>query len=144
MILFPEEAKWKRVDKITKSRVYYLDFVGTNRQVFFWLQEPKEDEDEATSKKINELLEGKKTQPPSSEQESLFSMFSEARQHLQPRSQPTSQLQIDQLQRVLQSLGAQTSQQSSQQTSQQTGQQEPKQEGIFFLFFSCIAFVAAK
>lgn len=151
LILFPEEAKWKRVDKIQKSRIYYLDFIGTNRQVFFWLQEPKEDEDEAIAKKINELLEGKKTQPPTSEQETLFNMFSEARHHLQPRSQPTSQLQIDQLQRVLQSLSAQTSQQSRQQAGQQTGQQtsqqtsqqagqqtsqqEPKQEGIYFFIF---------
>lgn len=59
-ILFPDEAKFKRVEKVTNSKVFYLDF-GT-RQNFYWLQEFKNDE-EATEivNKVNSVLNNQST-----------------------------------------------------------------------------------
>jgi 26S proteasome regulatory subunit N13 len=60
LIIFPGEATFSRVDKCTTGRVFVLDFKGTNRQLLFWMQEPKTDSDEEHCKKINEFI----TSPP--------------------------------------------------------------------------------
>eukprot|EP00760_Papus_ankaliazontas_P017496 PhM_4_TR17291/c0_g1_i1/m.63963/K06691/RPN13; 26S proteasome regulatory subunit N13 len=43
--LFPGQATYARVPQCTTGRVYLLNFLDCNRQVFFWMQEPKEDKD---------------------------------------------------------------------------------------------------
>lgn len=59
-ILFPDEAKFKRVEKVTNSKVFYLDF-GT-RQNFYWLQEFKNDQEaEEIVNKVNVHLNNQQT-----------------------------------------------------------------------------------
>eukprot|EP01114_Cavostelium_apophysatum_P000446 TRINITY_DN1040_c0_g1_i2.p1 TRINITY_DN1040_c0_g1~~TRINITY_DN1040_c0_g1_i2.p1 ORF type:complete len:353 (+),score=102.91 TRINITY_DN1040_c0_g1_i2:189-1247(+) len=63
LIIFPEEATFKRVKQIT-GRVYMLEFKASSKRHFFWLQEPKEDKDEENCNKINEHINN----PPNPEQ----------------------------------------------------------------------------
>eukprot|EP00670_Eutreptiella_braarudii_P003613 CAMPEP_0174302734 /NCGR_PEP_ID=MMETSP0809-20121228/59783_1 /TAXON_ID=73025 ORGANISM="Eutreptiella gymnastica-like, Strain CCMP1594" /NCGR_SAMPLE_ID=MMETSP0809 /ASSEMBLY_ACC=CAM_ASM_000658 /LENGTH=373 /DNA_ID=CAMNT_0015408657 /DNA_START=26 /DNA_END=1147 /DNA_ORIENTATION=- len=56
LVIFPDEAVFSRVEKCTTGRVYLLDFKGTNRQIFYWVQEPKEDKDEENCEKINQFI----------------------------------------------------------------------------------------
>eukprot|EP01080_Neovahlkampfia_damariscottae_P001439 gene1439-12058_t len=61
-IVFPEEATFKKVDKVTKSNVFYLDFQAS-KQVFYWLQEFKDEKEvEELVNKVNGLLQAKDQQ----------------------------------------------------------------------------------
>eukprot|EP01006_Ploeotia_vitrea_P052737 TRINITY_DN67722_c1_g3_i1.p1 TRINITY_DN67722_c1_g3~~TRINITY_DN67722_c1_g3_i1.p1 ORF type:complete len:388 (-),score=99.43 TRINITY_DN67722_c1_g3_i1:864-2027(-) len=61
LIIFPEEAKWTRVEKCKTGRVYVLEFTNSTRALFYWLQEPKEDKDKENADLINKHI---KTPPP--------------------------------------------------------------------------------
>ena len=56
LIIFPEDAEFKRVAQCTTGRVYVLKFKSGERLRFYWLQEPKEDKDDEFCKKVNEYL----------------------------------------------------------------------------------------
>jgi 26S proteasome regulatory subunit N13 len=63
LIIFPEEAVFKRVKQCTTGRVYLLEWKGTERRLFFWMQEPSEDKDAELCEKVNKAL----NEPPASE-----------------------------------------------------------------------------
>ncbi|CAF0847396.1 unnamed protein product [Rotaria sp. Silwood1] len=56
LVIFPDEIEFKKVTQNTTGRVYILKWRSNSRKLFFWMQEPKEDQDEEYCKKINELL----------------------------------------------------------------------------------------
>ena len=45
-------------DYILLGRVYVLKWKSSNRKLFFWMQEPKEDRDDEFCRKINDLVSG--------------------------------------------------------------------------------------
>ncbi|XP_074595481.1 regulatory particle non-ATPase 13 isoform X2 [Brevipalpus obovatus] len=56
LILFPDDAEFKKVPQCTTGRVYVLKFKSSSKRCFYWMQEPNEDKDEDFCKKINEYL----------------------------------------------------------------------------------------
>ncbi|CAF0810620.1 unnamed protein product [Rotaria sordida] len=56
LVIFPDEIEFKKVTQSTTGRVYILKWRINSRKLFFWMQEPKEDQDEEFCKKINDLL----------------------------------------------------------------------------------------
>lgn len=57
LIIFEGDAVWKRVGKVTDGRVYLLDFTTGEQKLFFWMQEPVDDNDEDIAEKINSYLQ---------------------------------------------------------------------------------------
>lgn len=58
IMIFPDSARWVRVEECKDGRVYVLKFVGSSRREFFWMQEPSEEKDKEISEKINKLISG--------------------------------------------------------------------------------------
>ncbi|XP_065062858.1 proteasomal ubiquitin receptor ADRM1-like [Rhopilema esculentum] len=56
LIIFPDDAEYKKVPQCTTGRAFVLRFKLSRRKFFFWMQEPKDDKDEDFCKKINDLL----------------------------------------------------------------------------------------
>ena len=56
LIIFPEDAEYKKVPQCTTGRAFVLIFKVSRKKFFFWMQEPKDDKDEEHCKKINDLL----------------------------------------------------------------------------------------
>ncbi|XP_077519518.1 regulatory particle non-ATPase 13 isoform X3 [Amblyomma americanum] len=56
LIIFPDDAEFKKVTQCTTGRVYVLKFKSSSRRCFFWMQEPKEDKDDELVRKVNEYL----------------------------------------------------------------------------------------
>ncbi|XP_023743348.1 26S proteasome regulatory subunit RPN13 [Lactuca sativa] len=54
-IVFPEEAVFEKVGQAS-GRVYILKFQTDDRKCFFWMQEPRADEDEELCKSVNLYL----------------------------------------------------------------------------------------
>lgn len=54
-IVFPEEAVFERVGQAS-GRVYILKFQTDDRKCFFWMQEPRADDDEELCKSVNLYL----------------------------------------------------------------------------------------
>jgi len=54
LILFPNTAKWYKLEYVEDGRVYELR-IGS-RKHWFWMQEPDESKDEETSKKLRNIL----------------------------------------------------------------------------------------
>jgi len=90
LIIFPEEATFKRISQCTTGRVYLLEFKSSSKKHFFWLQESKTDNDEENCKKINEYInsppnpdQGATSGPATGlggiDQNALFQMFGQAR-----------------------------------------------------------------
>lgn len=50
------DAYFERVEKCTTGRVYILRFTSSDKKMFFWMQEPKEDKDADNMKKFNEAV----------------------------------------------------------------------------------------
>jgi len=50
------DAYFERVVKCTTGRVYILRFTSSDKKLFFWMQEPKEDGDAELIKKFNEAI----------------------------------------------------------------------------------------
>eukprot|EP01113_Clastostelium_recurvatum_P002918 TRINITY_DN1125_c0_g1_i1.p1 TRINITY_DN1125_c0_g1~~TRINITY_DN1125_c0_g1_i1.p1 ORF type:complete len:425 (+),score=123.68 TRINITY_DN1125_c0_g1_i1:25-1275(+) len=55
LILFPDDATFQKVDS-PAGRVYLLRFSSSDRRLFFWMQEPKDDQDKEHEKKVNHAL----------------------------------------------------------------------------------------
>jgi hypothetical protein len=117
LLLFPGDATFKKVEKVKDGRVYMLEFTNGDRQMFFWMQEPKIDKDEEYCTKINEYLRN----PPQSnqyvrQQQNFMNLFGN-----QERSSSGSipSIEFDQLQRILQGLGPSSQPQQQQQQRQQ-------------------------
>eukprot|EP01083_Nonionella_stella_P151716 485284_1 len=58
LTIFPQTAKWEKVNECKDGRVYVLRMMGSDRKHFFWSQEPKEDKDEEWFTNINKLCNG--------------------------------------------------------------------------------------
>lgn len=56
LIIFPDDAEFKRVSQCTTGRVYVLKFKTNPRRIFYWMQEPSEDKDDDYCQKINEYI----------------------------------------------------------------------------------------
>jgi len=56
LIIFPDDIEFKKLPQCTTGRAFILKFKSSTRKFFFWMQEPKEDNDEEHCKKVNELL----------------------------------------------------------------------------------------
>mmetsp|Transcript_29697 Transcript_29697/g.44815 ORF Transcript_29697/g.44815 Transcript_29697/m.44815 type:complete len:273 (+) Transcript_29697:91-909(+) len=50
------DAYFEKIEKVKDGRVYILRFTSSNKKLFFWMQEPKEEGDEALIKKFNETV----------------------------------------------------------------------------------------
>eukprot|EP00124_Ichthyophonus_hoferi_P001951 Ihof_evm4s118 gene=Ihof_evmTU4s118 len=55
LIIFPSDAEFVKVEQ-SNQRVFMLRFKGTSRRLFFWMQEPKEDNDNLLVKQVNYLI----------------------------------------------------------------------------------------
>ncbi|ODN01530.1 Proteasomal ubiquitin receptor ADRM1 [Orchesella cincta] len=57
LIIFPEDAVFSKVNQCKDGdRVVLLKFKASSRKLFFWMQEPKADNDEELVGKVNEAL----------------------------------------------------------------------------------------
>ena len=56
LIIFPDDAEFKRVNSCKTGRVFMLKFKSSDKKNFYWMQEPKDDKDEEYCTKINEYL----------------------------------------------------------------------------------------
>eukprot|EP00741_Cyanophora_paradoxa_P012095 tig00020592_g11687.t1 len=56
LMIFPQDAKFSKVEKCTTGRVFLLEFEATKKRHFFWSQEPKDDKDNEYVQKINEFI----------------------------------------------------------------------------------------
>lgn len=56
LIIFPDDAEFKKVAQCTTGRVYVLKFKSSSRRCFYWMQEPKSDKDDELVRKVNEFL----------------------------------------------------------------------------------------
>lgn len=67
LIIFPEDAVFKKVKQVPKEqgRVYLLEFKASNRRLFFWIQEGKDDKDDENANKINQYINNPPTGSPS-------------------------------------------------------------------------------
>ncbi|XP_063710042.1 proteasomal ubiquitin receptor ADRM1 homolog [Culicoides brevitarsis] len=62
LIIFPDDCEFKKVEQCKTGRVFLLRFKSSNRKLFFWMQEPKNDKDDEWCRRINEVMNN----PPSS------------------------------------------------------------------------------
>ena len=56
LIIFPDDAEFKRVEQCKTGRVFVLKFKSSSRRNFYWMQEPSEDKDVEYCTKINEYI----------------------------------------------------------------------------------------
>jgi len=111
LIIFPEDATFKRIPKCTTGRVYLLEYTQTKQKYFFWLQEPKTDKDDEIERKVNQSLNGveadtTQTQPTTQSTSASTSTTAGA-------STPSSQADLQRL--LIQSLNAMKPQQQPEQ-----------------------------
>jgi len=55
LIIFPDDAKFRKVDE-SNGRVYVLEWINSSKKFFFWMQEPKDDNDETYCHDINKYI----------------------------------------------------------------------------------------
>jgi len=55
LMLFPEDASFRKVNE-ANGRVYVLEWASTNKKMFFWMQEPKDDKDKENCENINKFI----------------------------------------------------------------------------------------
>lgn len=56
MIIFSDEAEFKRVEECTTGRVYILKFKTSNETHFYWMQNKNEEKDSELVERVNELI----------------------------------------------------------------------------------------
>lgn len=61
LIIFPDDCEFKKVEQCSTGRVFLLRFKSSNRKLFFWMQEPKNDKDDEWCRRINDVMNN----PPS-------------------------------------------------------------------------------
>jgi 26S proteasome regulatory subunit N13 len=61
LIVFPDEAHLRKLKQVKDGRVLLLEFTGSERRLFFWMQEPSDDRDAEFVTKVNEMMNN----PPS-------------------------------------------------------------------------------
>lgn len=72
LILFPEDANWRRVKECTTGRVYVLEF-KTGTRNFFWMQEPSASKDDEYTELLNDHINNRV--PASAGNSNLQSLF---------------------------------------------------------------------
>ncbi|KAL0487787.1 26S proteasome subunit ADRM1 [Acrasis kona] len=130
-VIFPGETKWTRVDKVTSGRVYLLEFNNSTRLKFYWLQEPKTDNDKTLADKVNDLLtNGPGSNSLTQQQQGLMNMLQSQVSSRQSSSSSSNRapLQIDQLQQIMQNIGMPRSQQQQPSSTQSTTQNQQQQQ----------------
>jgi len=50
------DAYLEKIEKVTSGRCYILRFTSSDKKMFFWMQEPKDDKDAENVKKFNEAI----------------------------------------------------------------------------------------
>jgi len=55
LMLFPDDATFRKVSE-AKARVYVLEFKTSDKKLFFWMQEPKDDKDAQNCDNINKYI----------------------------------------------------------------------------------------
>jgi len=55
LMLFPEDASFRKVNE-ANARVYVLEWTSTDKKMFFWMQEPKDDKDKEHCDNINKYI----------------------------------------------------------------------------------------
>jgi hypothetical protein len=55
LMLFPEDASFRKVNE-ANGRVYVLEWTSTDKKMFFWIQEPKDDKDKEHCDNINKYI----------------------------------------------------------------------------------------
>lgn len=131
LMIFPEEATFKRIDKVKDGRVFVLEFTGGGREMFFWLQEPKTDRDEIIRTALNDYIRNPPQNAASAQQQQNFlNMFGGGGGGAGGGRQQQQQaaVELDQLQRILQGLGAVPSSSAATQQQQQQQQQAQQQQ----------------
>ena len=72
LILFPDDANWRRVKECTTGRVFVLEF-RTGTRNFFWMQEPSSAKDDEYSDLLNDHINNRA--PQSTSNAGLQSLF---------------------------------------------------------------------
>jgi len=113
LIIFPEDATFKRLKQCSSARVFLLEF-KSDRKVFFWMQEAKEDKDDELATKVNQYINNPPTpeqqgtsrgMPSGLDQNAFMQMFQPRPGAQSPTSQVPSGIQINQLQNILSGIG---------------------------------------
>jgi len=121
LIIFPEEAVFSKVTQGTPGRVFILKFKTSERKLFFWMQEPKDDKDKEIEEKVNQYINS----PPTPDQPS-----GELRRvtpaQVAPVSRPATSAQPSQPQSPSQPQVQPDSQPQAQPQAQSQPQQRPQ------------------
>jgi hypothetical protein len=113
LIIFPEDAAFKRIKQAPTGRVYLLEFKASSRKFFYWMQEATEEKDEEIVTKINQYINnppspGEQPQATGVDQNSLFQMLSggsRPQQPTQPARSDDANVGLNDLQRILTGMG---------------------------------------
>lgn len=65
LIIFPGEARMKKLSQAGDRRIYLLKFEQGDRKLFFWMQEPEASSDDELVRKVNIGLNGEEAEPSS-------------------------------------------------------------------------------
>jgi len=84
LIIFPDEATFKRIKQCTTGRVYLLEWKTTARRMFFWMQEPNEEKDEDLCSKINQYINSPPAQGGDLNQSQLMQMMEQGSRGTRP------------------------------------------------------------
>jgi len=55
LMLFPDDASFRKVNE-ANSRVYVLEWSSSDKKLFFWMQEPKDEKDKENCDNINKFI----------------------------------------------------------------------------------------
>jgi hypothetical protein len=55
LMLFPDDASFRKVNE-ANGRVFVLEWTSTDKKMFFWMQEPKDDKDKENCDNINKYI----------------------------------------------------------------------------------------
>jgi hypothetical protein len=93
LIVFPEDAVWRRLKECTTGRVYLLEF-KTGSKNFFWMQEPNASKDDEYADALTEAINGRMASSNNTGLQSLLGQLgggaSSAYNQLAQGSRPTS------------------------------------------------------
>ncbi|KAF6002873.1 hypothetical protein F1559_004673 [Cyanidiococcus yangmingshanensis] len=64
LIVFPVESNWRRVQACRTGRMFVLTFASSDLQLFFWMQEPRQDLDATLARRVRNALECRELDDP--------------------------------------------------------------------------------